>query len=219
MEANANRRQDMSALDKIAYFLNRRGEVPNQELARELAEIGDTAGIHEIADNLWNKNKNIRSDCLKVLYEIRYINPDLIADYAGDFLKLLQDKENRMIWGAMIGLGTIADRRATEIWARVDDVMSAVEHGSVITVVWGVKTLAGVAATDKKYRKKIFPFLMSQIKKCIPRDVPMHAESILPAVDKSNQQEFRSTLEARRTELTPAQLTRFKKVMKKLPAP
>jgi hypothetical protein len=28
----------MSALDKIAYSLNRRDEVPNQELARELAD-------------------------------------------------------------------------------------------------------------------------------------------------------------------------------------
>jgi hypothetical protein len=207
----------MSTLDQIAYFLNRRDEVPNQELARELAETRNIAGIREIAAHLWNKNKNIRSDCLKVLYEIGYINPDLIADYVGEFLKLLQDKENRMIWGAMIGLATIADQRAKEIWAHVDDVMAAVEHGSLITVVWGVKTLAGVAATDKRYRKKVFPFLMSQIQTCLPRDVPMHAESILRAVDKSNQKEFLSALEARKSELTPAQLTRLKKVMKKLP--
>lgn len=208
----------MSALDKIAYSLNRRDEVPNQELARELAETKNTAGIREIAANLWNKNKNIRSDCLKVLYEIGYINPDLIADDVGDFLKLLQDKENRMIWGAMIGLATIADRRAKEIWTHVDEVMAVVEQGSLITVVWGVKTLASVAATDKKYRKKIFPFLLAQLRACIPRDVPMHAESILRAVDKSNQKEFLSVLEARKSELTPAQLTRLKKVLKKLPA-
>jgi len=209
----------MSALDQIAYFQNRRDEVPNQELARELAGTKNRAGIREIAANLWNKNKNIRSDCLKVLYEIGYIDPDLIADYVGDFLKLLQDKDNRVIWGAMIGLATIADRRAKEIWTQVDKVMASVEQGSLITVVWGVKTLAGVAATDKKYRKKIFPFLLAQLQTCIPRDVPMHAESILRAVDKSNQQEFLSVLEARKSQMTPAQLARLKKVVKKLPAP
>jgi HEAT repeat protein len=207
----------MSAIDKIAYSLNRRDEVPNQELARQLAEAEDRAGIREIAANLWNKNKNIRSDCLKVLYEIGYINPDLIADYVDDFLKLLQDKNNRLIWGAMIGLGTIADRRAANVWAHVDEVMAAVAQGSVITVVWGVRALAGVAAADKKYRKKIFPFLMSQLQTCIPRDVPTHAESVLRAVDKRNRQEFLDLLEARRPELTPAQLTRLKQVMKKLP--
>ena len=209
----------MSALDKIAYSLNRRDEVPNQELARELARTKDKAGIREIAANLWSKNKNIRSDCLKVLYEIGYLNPDLIADYVDDFLKLLQDKENRMIWGAMIALATIADRCPKEIWAHVDEVMGAVEHGSLITVVWGVKALAKVAATDKKYHKKIFPFLLAQLETCLPRDVPMHAESILPAVDKRNQKEFLSVLEARKAELAPAQLTRLKKVMKKLSAP
>lgn len=206
----------MSTLDRIAYFLNRRDEVPNQELARELAETKNQAGIREIAAHLWDKNQSIRSDCLKVLYEIGYLQPDLIADYVGDFLRLLQDKDNRMIWGAMIGLATIADRRAKEIWAHVDEVMAAVEHGSLITVVWGVKTLAGVAATSRPYRKQIFPFLLTQLRTCLPRDVPMHAESILRAVDTGNQTEFLSVLDARQSELTPAQLTRLKKVMKKL---
>jgi hypothetical protein len=208
----------MSTLDQIAYFLNRRDEVPNQELAKELAEAGNQAGIREIAAHLWDKNQSIQSDCLKVLYEIGYLKPDLIADYVGDFLKLLPDKNNRMIWGAMIGLGTIADKRAKEIWTHVDDVMAAVEHGSLITVVWGVKTLAGVAAADQKYRKKIFPFLLAQLRTCLPRDVPIHAESVLRIVDTGNQTEFLSVLDARQSELTPAQLTRLKKVMKKLPA-
>ena len=49
----------MTALNQIAYFQNRRDEVPNQELARQLAETQDRAGIREIAENLWNKNSNI----------------------------------------------------------------------------------------------------------------------------------------------------------------
>jgi hypothetical protein len=60
--------------------------------------------------------------------------------------------------------------------------------------------------------------LLAQLETCLPRDVPLHAESILCAVDKSNQKEFLSALEARQSEMTPAQLTRLKKVMKQLPA-
>jgi len=206
----------MSVLNKIAYFRNRRDEVPNQELARELAETKDRKGIQDIAGNLWNKNKNIRSDCLKVLYEIGYINPELIADYVGEFLKLLQDKNYRMVWGAMIGLATIADKRPKDIWQQIDDVIIVINKGSLITVVWGVKTLARVAATDEKYRQKLFPILMEHLKTCIPRDVPMHAESILCAIDKSNQEEFLAVLEARRVELKPYQLARLKKITKEL---
>lgn len=208
----------MSTLNKIAYYQNQRNEIPNQMLAKELAQTSNREGIREIAENLWSKNKNIRSDCLKVLYEIGYINPILIQDYVNDFLKLLRSKENRMVWGAMIGLATIADRRAGEIWAHLDDVLAVIEHGSVITVVAGVKTVAKVAAAGEKYQKKIFPFLLKQLETCIPRDVPTHAESILYAVDKKNKKYFLSMLDMRRPELSPTQLTRLKKVFKKAQA-
>ena len=204
----------MSTLGKIAYYQNRRDEVPNQELARELAASKDSAGIQEIADNLWNKNKNVRSDCLKVLYEIGYVDSQLIAGYVGDFLKLLGSKDNRMVWGAMIALATVASIRPQEIWQQVDAVIAAVQHGSLITVVWGVRALATVAAADSAYSAKIFAMLLTQLKTCIPRDVPTHAESMLCAVNQGNKTEFTTALTARQAEMTPSQLARLKKVLK-----
>ena len=206
----------MSTLDRIAYFQNVRNEVPNQKLAKELVETRNQAGIREIAENLENKNKNVRSDCLKVLYEIGYLDQGLIAGYANDFLKLLKSKDNRMVWGAMIGLATIADRRSKEIWAQIEAVIHITENGTVITKVWGMRVLAKVAAADEKYKKRIFPFLLEQIRARIPRDVPTHAESLLCAVDRNNKTELLSILEARREELTPTQLTRFKRVLKQI---
>ena len=118
--------------------------------------------------------------------------------------------------GAMIAIATIADKKPKEIYAKLDDVKTAMEKGTLITVVWGTKALAKVAAADKTYKPKIFPFLAEQLKKCIPRDVPMHAESILPAIDAKNKQEFLSVIEARKPEMTAAQLARLKKVIKNL---
>jgi len=206
----------MSVLNQIAYYKNRRDEVPNQELAHRLAEASDEKGIQEIAANLWNKNKNVRSDCLKVLYEIGYLRPELIAAFVGDFLKLLKDKENRMVWGAMIGLATIADLRPQEIWQHIDEVIATVNQGTLITVVWGVKTLARVAAADKAYNKKLFPVLIGQLQKCIPRDLPMHAESVRWAVDAGNQAEFLAVLKGRQHELKASQLGRLRKAIKGL---
>jgi len=203
-----------SVLNKISYYQNIRDEVPNQELARQLARERDTAGIQEIAAHLWEKNKNIQSDCLKVLYEIGYLAPDLIADYAGDFLKLLHSKNNRLVWGAMIGLATVAGLRADAVWAQIDEVIQVVETGSVITVVWGVRALAKVAASSPERRERIFPFLKHILETCLPRDVPTHAESMLCAVDQSIRDDFRSILEARRTEMTSSQQARLKKVLK-----
>jgi hypothetical protein len=209
----------MSALEKIAYYQNRRDEVPNQALARELAEAREASTIDEIASNLWNKNQNIRSDCLKVLYEIGYLDPVLIRGYVGDFLKLLKDKNNRMVWGAMIALGCIADRRPNEIWQQIDDVIYVLEHGSVITVLWGVRVLAKVAAKSPESHQRILPVLFTCLRTCISRDMPTHAESMLCAIDEASQVEFISILSARKLELAPAGQKRLEKVLKQLEQP
>ena len=121
-----------------------------------------------------------------------------------------------MVWGAMIALATIADKKPKEIYTQLDDVIAAMYKGTLITVVWGTKTLAKLAAADNTYKQKIFPILTAQLQKCIPRDIPTHAQSILPAIDIQNKEEFLSILEARKPEMTPAQLARIKKVTKNL---
>lgn len=55
----------MSILNRLASSQNRRDEVPNQELAYDLAAKKDKAGIREVAENLWNKDKQIQSDGIK----------------------------------------------------------------------------------------------------------------------------------------------------------
>ena len=117
----------MSVLNRIAYFQGRRDEVPNQELARDLAASEDRAGIREIAENLWNREPNVRSDCLKVLYEIGYLKPELVAPYAGDFLKLLGSRNNRLVWGGMIGLSTVAGIAADELYPHVAEIQQVME--------------------------------------------------------------------------------------------
>jgi hypothetical protein len=209
----------MSVLQRIAYFQGRRDEIPNQELAGELVEARDVEGIREIADNLGHSIPSVQSDCLKVLYEIGYLAPDLIAGYVDRFLALLRHKNNRMVWGGMIALATIADLRPAEIWKDVDAVIAAVDYGTVITEVWGIKTLARVAAADGAYSERLFPLLMSYLKVCLPRDVPVHAESILPAVDADHQDEYLAVLVARKPEMTASQLVRLNKVTRRLAAP
>ena len=54
------------------------------------------------------KTAKIASDCIKTLYEVGYLKPELIAPYVGDFLKLIKSRENRLVWGGMLALSTIA---------------------------------------------------------------------------------------------------------------
>ena len=185
----------MSVMNKIAFYQNRRDEVPNQELAQALAQSRSQADIREIAEGLWNKEPNIQSDCLKVLYELGYLAPDLIAAYAGDFLKHLKHRNNRMIWGGMIALSTVADLKAAEIFPHVDEIVQVMKKGSVITMDNGIKVLALVASQKDEYRQAIFPYLLAHLKTCRPKEVPQHAEKSLPAVTADNKSDFIQVLE------------------------
>jgi len=206
----------MSVLNKIAFFQNERSDIPNQILAKELAGKNDRSGIQEIVDNLSHQNKSVQSDCLKVLYEIGYFSPELIADNVNTFLNLLTSKNNRMVWGTMIALATIAPLKADDIWKRIDEVVAAVESGSVITVDAGVRALGIIASKNDVYCEKLLPFLFDILRNSIPRDVPRNAECIVPAINLATKSEFLSIIEQRKPELKPSQLTKLNRILKKL---
>jgi hypothetical protein len=204
----------MSILNRIAFLQNRRDEIPNQELARELAEKKDGQGIKEIAENLWNKDQNIQSDCLKVLYEVGYLVPELIADYSGDFLKLLKNRNNRLVWGSMIALSTIAKLKAAELYEHRDEIKKTMENGSVITVDNGVKILAVVAAEETRAKNELFAYLLNHLATCRPKDVPQHAEKIVVAVDAKSKHDFITLLESRMADMSSPQAARVIKIIK-----
>lgn len=211
----------MSILNELASAQNRRDEEPNQELARRLCEVEETHAVREdiqaLVDNLTNKNKAIRSDCIKVLDEIGAIKPELIEMYVDEFLALLQVKDNRMIWGAMTALGRIVLRKPHDIWEHVDTVLAATENGSVITQDWGIRVLATLSAIDNDYAKRIFPFLIRFLETCRTKDVPKHAESILIAAKSSQQKsQLQHVLEKHQADLTDRQLKRIEKVLDQL---
>ena len=204
----------MSVLDRLAHALGRRDEVPNQELARDLAEKKDKKGIREIAENLWNRDKNLQADCIKVLYEVGVLEPKLIVDYAEDFVKLLKSRNNRLVWGGMTALAEVARANPDAVFKHLDAIKKAKETGSVITVDNAISTLAYTAATNDQYNKAIFPYLLQHLSACRPKEVPQHAEKSLPAVNASNKNEFIKVLEKRIEDLSGGGLARVKKVIK-----
>ena len=206
----------MSILTKLACMQDRRDTEPNQILARELVEKQNSTGIREIAENLWNKDKNIQSDCASVLEEVGHLVPELIEDYVSDFLKLLPSKNNRLVWGGMILLAMVADRKPAEIFDHRDEIIKAIETGSVITQDNGIKTLAIVASTKKTYNEALFPFLITHLRNCRPKSVPQYAESIARAVTPENQASYIAVLNQRFDTLSPAQKKRVRKLLRRL---
>ncbi len=206
----------MSALQQIAYYLNIRDEIPNQKLAKKLALEEDMEGLAEIAAHLTDKNASVASDCLKVMYETGYLKPELIASYAQDFVGLLSSKNNRMVWGAMIALSTIADINPKPIAAQLPLIITVMEKGSVITIVSGIRTLGKLFAAVPKQADQAMPYLSNLLETCIPRDVPTHGESLLPMMNAQNVDFFRLLFESRVPDMSASQARRMRSVLKKM---
>ena len=63
----------MSIINKLSTSLNRRDELPNIKLAKEIADKNDKNAAKELIETL--QNKSLQNDCIKVIYEIGKGNP------------------------------------------------------------------------------------------------------------------------------------------------
>jgi hypothetical protein len=203
-------------LEKLAYSLGRNDEEPNIELARELSKTENKKGIKEIVDGLNNPKEQIANDCIKVLYEIAEIAPELISEYTGIFIQLLRSRNNRLVWGSMTALSKITSFNPEELFKNLDIIVRAYEKGSVITVDNSISVFAELAKMDKKYEKKVLPIIIEHLKKCRPKEVGQHAERAFVCINKNNSQEYKKTLLKRRESLTEAQKKRVDKLLNKL---
>lgn len=206
----------MIVLDRTSHRLGQSGESANIELARQLAVDGNQTGIDEVVESLFAVEKSLRHDCIKVLYEVGKIRPELIEKHVGVFIALLDSKSNRMVWGAMIALSTIADMQAESIYTWIDRIYQIMAVGSVITIDAGVRVLAGVASAKPEYNLEIFPYLLEHLRTCRSKEIPQHAESIMTAVGIENIEELLVILADRKEELTKPQDVRVERIMKKL---
>ncbi len=206
----------MSVMDKIASSLGRNDEIPNQELAKEICRTKDREGVKELVQGLFNGSSAVKSDCIKVLYEIGGIQPDLISSYADDFIKLLKSRNNRLVWGAMMALSAVADKNPGSIFKNLDLIFFAIKNGSVITMDNGISVLAKSGSANKEYERKILPFLLKHLETCRPKEVPQHSERSIVIANPENKMGFQRVLEKRLDKLTDSQQARVKKVLKKL---
>ena len=206
----------MSVLNRLASSMGRRDDIPNQELAQELAARKDQAGIRELGENLRNRDKNIQADCIKVLYEVGYLEPTLIAEFTEEFVRLLRNKNNRLVWGGMTALAEIAKANPAAVFQYLEEIKKAKESGSVITVDHAISTLAYTAAAREDYNQVIYPYLIKHLAGCRPKEVPQHAERTLPAINSSNKTNFLKVLEKRIEDLAGSGLTRVKKVIRQV---
>ena len=189
----------MPIIELLASSQGLRSSAPNIALAEEIASSGNEAAVSELVALLKHQDKNIQGDSLKTLYETGYRKPELIAPYYANFLDLLTNKNNRLVWGGMVALTTIVHIRHKELFESLDLVMDTVNKGSVITIDCGVEILAKLNHYDP-YHNTTDPLLMEQLLKCPIKQLPTYATKALEHIGKHPRESYKNIITNRLNE-------------------
>jgi HEAT repeat protein len=209
----------MAIRDLLPSTLGENGSAANIALAVQLVKINNREAISELIALLNDKNKHIQSDAIKVLYEVAYIKPELIADYYQIFFQLLSNKNNRLVWGAMIALASITELKHAEIFESLEIILNSMRTGSVITIDNAIDILAKLNSYAS-YTNEVEPYLIEQLWKCPIKQLPMYVEKSLLSICQTNKALFLDVIHNRIAECeTESQRKRLDKAVLKIHRP
>lgn len=206
----------MRVTDRLASSLGRNDERPNIDLAEEIAARADAAGVRELVDLLGGKDKGLKSDALKALYEVGYRAPRLIVPFLTHFKNLLTSSDNRMVWGAMCAIESIAGAKPDAVYMILPQMMQAVDKGTVITRDHAVKALVKLAS-EERFARTTVPLLLEILRTCPVNQLPMYAELVSTIASGTAAQQAEKALSDRLVMVEqPAKRRRIERVLHRL---
>src|SRR5688572_15454698 len=181
----------------LASSLGRQDEAPNIELGQKIAKANDAAAVQDLFRLLDNKATAVRSDVIKVIYEVAERNADLIIPFTSKIIDLLDHKDNRLKWGAMSALSAISLTRPEKLTKHIPRIVKAMDEGTVITRDNGIVILAQMGKI-KKFHSDAMELLLEQIEKAPVNQVPMYAEKMVEAISLPFHQKLERILLSRK---------------------
>lgn len=205
-----------SVLDQLASASGQAKQDLNIALAQNLVKKKNTDGINELVSGLTHKTKSIRHDCIKTLYEVAALQPELLKPHVAVFISLLDDKDNRMQWGSMTALSAITPLASEQVFNALHKIMNTAGNGSVITKDHCVRILTLLSA-NKKYRDTTLPLLLDQLLQAPVNQAPAYAEQTLPVITALYKSQFEKILLTRLNDTEQeSKRKRLEKILKKL---
>lgn len=186
----------MNVIDRLASSLGRKDQAPNLALASNIAKQANYQAIEQLVEALLGQRRVVQNDCIKVLYEIGEIRPELISGHLDTFVTLLSHKNNRLQWGAMTALYVIAPTAQRAVFQNIAPIVAAADAGSVITRDYAVKILTFLAS-QSKYTKVASKLLVDQLMRSPLNQLPLYAEGAVSIIRDSNKKAILKALRSR----------------------
>ncbi|HUR31559.1 MAG TPA: hypothetical protein VMZ69_09000 [Saprospiraceae bacterium] len=182
--------------DQLATSLGKNDEAPNIALATKIVKSDDKLAVKELVSLLNDKKTAVRSDVIKVLYEIAGHKVEMVLPYTTNILALLDHKDNRMKWGAMTTLSAISKEKPELIAKHLPAILEAMDTGTVITRDHGIIILCQTAKLKKHHNDSI-ELLLEQLERSPVNQVPSYAEQIFEVLSSAYIKRFESILKSR----------------------
>lgn len=193
-----------------------RSEDANIHLAKEIVNKNDSEAVLSLTSLLNTGTTAVKHSCMKTLYEIGALKPELISIHKDVFPPLLKSKSNRLQWGAMTAIASFTALEQTWVYQNLSQIMEACDKGSVITRDSTVQILLRLAGTSGYYNDAV-RLLFEILLKSPVNQVPMYAERLFPIITGESKEEFASILTARLTDVEKeSKRKRINKVLQKL---
>src|SRR5690606_33583737 len=126
--------------------------------------------------------------------------PALVAPHLNAFMRLLDSRNNRNVWGALKAIETIAPLRPGEIDAGLDGVLAAADRSSVNAKDAAIGILVAIAAAGQNV--SALPVLLRRLETAAPNQFPTYAEQIGTVVDSPHRPQLVAIIEERLSGIT-----------------
>jgi len=166
-----------SIIPLLASSQGRRDEELNVKLAEKVVEYQDKKALKELFELLTSKDRKLANDAIKVIYEIGYRQAKMVTPFLETLVELLGSKVNRLQWGSMTAISTVAADSPKKVYPYLTKIVMAMEAGSVITKDHGVKTLVQLSSL-KAHREDVITLLMEFIQSAPVNQFPTYVMAI-----------------------------------------
>lgn len=218
LEREAAREQrERDVLGRLAVAMHRYDDMPNQELAANIVFHLDHEAVSILVGAIERGDDVHASDAARVLCEVGTRDEELLYGVQERLVTLCQEGPNAMLPFAMYALSPIAERVAEQLWDMRELLWSVLQDGAEqaeMARAAAVRLLSALCASGPDYARTLAGGLVDLLGKCLPKDVALYAESVLPALGAAHSHRAKPVLDRRMKELTPAEVARLRRAVR-----
>jgi hypothetical protein len=218
LEREAAREQrERDLLSRLAVAMNRHDDMPNQELAANIVFHLDTEAVDLLVHCIERGDDVHAPDAARVLCEVGSRDVELLYGVEERLIHLCQSGQEDMLAFAMFALSPVAERVSVHLWDMRDVLWNVLaddnQHAEMARAA-AVRLLSALCASGPDFARTLAGGLVDLLGKCMPKDVALYAESVLPALGTAHSHRAKPVLDRRMKELTPAEVARLRRAVR-----